>query len=148
MEILNALGVNQTVFIQFGVFVVAYLFLSNLLFKPYFKAFVQRKERTVGKTDLAEKYALEAKELQAKYESKAREINSQYKVIYDQSRGAATKEAEQIVSEARAQTKTLIENNRATLAKEVARVKSDISSEVKGVSAAIQSRLLGREQSL
>lgn len=145
MEILNALGVNETIFIQLAVFLVAYVFLANLLFKPYYNAFIQRKDRTVGRTDTAERYLKEAKELQTEFENKARELNSKYKIIYDQSRAEALKEYDTVVTSARNESKEWIESHREKLQQEIRKVQSEISAEVKGVSKLIQSRLLGRE---
>lgn len=145
MEILNALGINETITVQFVIFLVAYLFLSNLLFKPYYRAFIERKDRTVGRTDTAERYIKEAKDLQAQFETKARELNSRYKVIYDQSRSEALKEYDQLVGAARSDSKNWIENQRDQIQIAVKKVQSEIGSEVKGVSKVIQARLLGRE---
>ena len=148
MEILNALGVNETVLIQFGVFLVAYIFLTQILFGPYFKAFIQRKERTVGKADQAERFIQETKDLQTKFETRAREINSRYKVIYDESRTQALREHDHIVNEARQKAKSIVETQREILVAELSRAKRALADEIPDVSAAIQARLLGREKSL
>lgn len=145
MQMLEALGVNVTVIYQFGFFLVTYLVLSNVLFQPYYKAFLTRGDKTVGNTEAAEKLLVEARDLEAEYEVKAREINTKVRSIYEQNRQQAIREQEKQMAEARLRAKQIIEDNKQKVQTEVARAQQEISKEVALVSQAITTKLLGKD---
>ena len=143
--VLNTLKINHTIWIQLGCFMVAYVALSNLIFKPYFKVIEKRRESTSGGEELAEKMVREAAAIKDQYETRAQEINAEFKAIYEQQRSAATKEYSQKLSVARAAAQQLGEQSRAQIGKEVGRVQAELTKEIPAVSAAIASRLIGKE---
>jgi len=145
MQMLEALGVNASVGIQFVVFLITYIILSNVLFKPYYKAFLTRGEKTVGNTESAEKMLEESRDLEAQYEYKARELNNKVRAIYEQSRQAALREQEKQMAEARLRAKQVIEDNKQKVQAEVARAQQDINKEVAQVSQAMATKLLGKD---
>lgn len=143
--VLQTLKLDHTIWIQLGCFVVAYLALSNLIFKPYYKVLMQRKEQTTGGTESAERLVQEAGALTEKYELRAREINAEFKAIYDQERASATKAYGEKVAAAREGAQALAENIREKVSGEVKKAKGELSREVPQVSAAIASKLIGKE---
>lgn len=145
MQMLEALGVNASVGIQFVFFLITYIILSNVLFKPYFKAFLTRGEKTVGNTESAEKLLAESRDLEAEYEQKAREINSKVRGIYEQSRQQALREQEKYMAEARLRAKQIIEDNKQKVQTEVARAQKEVGAEVVQVSQAMATKLLGKD---
>ena len=92
MDLLIQLGVNSSITIQLGMFLVVFVVLKYVLFQPYYAAFKERKERTIGKTELAERFVAEARELEEQYTLRAQQANDQFREIYDKNRLAATKE--------------------------------------------------------
>ncbi len=143
MELLRTLGLDSTVAFQFGIFLVVYLFLSNVLFKPYLKAFNKRKEQTVGKTDTAERYVTETQQLENEYETKAREINQQFKVIYDESRTVALKEHDRRVAEARAKAKSLTEKAQAEITSQMQAAQQELKAQVPAIAKTISVQVIG-----
>lgn len=143
MELLKTLGLDSTVAFQFGIFLIVYLFLSNLLFKPYLKAFNKRKEQTVGKTDTAERYISETQDLENEYETKAREINQQFKVIYDESRTLALKEHDRLVSEARAKAKSLTEKAQQEITSQMQAAQQELQSQIPVIAKTITGQVIG-----
>ena len=143
--ILNTLKINQTIWIQLGCFLISYLALSNLIFKPYYKVFVKRKESTFGGEELAEKTTQEASALKERYEHRAQEINIEFKTIFEQQRSEATKESSHKLAEARKTAQSLSESVRQRINKEVGRAQVELNKEVPAVSAAIASKLIGKE---
>ena len=93
MEVLQALGLNSTIGIQFIVFFVAYIFLSNLLFKPYLAAFVKRKEQTEGQETLAESLDLTTQDLHLKVDALQRELALKIQAIFNEAKKIGAKEA-------------------------------------------------------
>jgi len=145
MEIFAALGLNWTLFVQMGVFLFVFIVLKMVLFEPYFAAYVQRKERTEGQAEAAERYVHEAKELEAQYATKAQEINSQYKAIFDKNRSESTKEYDRVIQEARARAKTWTEQARTKIEKEMREAKQQLSPDVPVISQMITAKMLGKE---
>lgn len=145
MGILEALGVDSTIAIQFVVFMFVYFVLHFVLFKPYFLAYIERKQRTVGNTDVAERVTTETRDLEVKYEQKARELNSQHKGIYDASRTEALKEYDRLVSEAREDAKITLEQSRERLRNELKKARAEVEQEIPVVTQAITTKMLGKD---
>lgn len=143
MELLKTLGLDSTVAFQFGIFLIVYLFLSNLLFKPYLKAFNKRKEQTIGKTDTAERFITETAELEGEYETKAREINQKFKVIYDESRSQALKEHDRLVAEARSKAKELTEKAQKEISVQMQSARDELKAQVPVIAKTITTQVVG-----
>lgn len=145
MEIFTSLGLDETLFVQMGVFLVVFVVLKKLLFEPYFAAYRERKERTVGQTEAAERYVNEARELEQQYSSKAQQINQQFKSIYDQSRVEAMKEYDQVIQVARNNSKQWTEQARSKIQKEVREAREKMSPDIPAISQLITAKLMGKE---
>lgn len=147
MEILNALGVDTTLWIHLACFFVSYLALSQLIFKPYLRAYEEREHRTVGNEEHAVRLIQEAGDLHGQYEQKAKVINAQIKSAFDASRADAGKQYESLVHAAREEAQKLIETSRASLANEIQAARKALSAEIPAVSSAIASKLAGKDLS-
>jgi F-type H+-transporting ATPase subunit b len=145
VELLTSLGVNSTLFIQMASFFVVFLVLKGVVFGPYFKSYLERQERTVGRAELAEKFISETKDLEVQYSVKAQEINENVKAVYDRSRSEAMKQYDQTINAARATGKSLLEDARGKIQKEVQAASQQIAQEVNGASQLIISRLVGKD---
>lgn len=145
MELLTQLGVNSTLGIQLIAFLVVYGVLKYVLFTPYFNAYNERSNRTVGQAELAERYVNETRELEEKFAAKATEVNERYKAVFDKTRGEAMKEYDRLVTESRDQSKRLIDETRAKIQKEMELARGQIKAEVEGVSKLINQKLIGKD---
>jgi len=145
MDMLTQLGVNETLAIQLGMFLVVFVALKYLLFGPYFAAFNERQARTLGKTELAERYLAESRAMEETYALRAREANDRYREVFDKSRAETNKQYEQLVSDARNQSKVRIEEMRAQIRKEIQGVQTQLTQEVPAVSQLINHKLIGKE---
>ncbi len=144
-DILTSLGVNHTIFYQLAIFLVVYIFLSQVLFKPYFAAFAQRKERTVGNQDKAESLLEDARRLEEAFASRAKEINDQIRAVYEQEKSQSLKTQEREMLAAREQAKATVEANRARIEDEIDRVQKELNVQAPLVSQAIVAQLLGKD---
>jgi F0F1-type ATP synthase membrane subunit b/b' len=100
LDILIALGVNKTVFAQFVIFIVAFIFLKYFIFSPYLAAYEERRRRTVGVVGAGKELQIEIESLEAQFTKQARNLNDQIKVVFDEKRAKAQKESSVILSEA------------------------------------------------
>ena len=147
LSLLNALGVNQTIWIQLACFLVSYIALTQLIFKPYMKAYHERENRTVGSEESAIRIIEEAQTLTGSYEKKARELNSEMKQLYDLKRSEAMKDYEALIRLARENSSLAIESARAKIKTEVDLARKKLATEIPAVSSAIASRLVGKDLS-
>jgi F0F1-type ATP synthase membrane subunit b/b' len=147
MDLLIQLGVNQTLGIQMVTFLIAFLVLKYFLFEPYYAAFNERTERTLGKTELAERFIAESRELEEKYAVRAQEANDRFREVYDKSRVEAVREHDRLVSEAREKTKGLLDEMNKKIQKDMASARTQLSQETTGVSELINQKMIGKEMS-
>lgn len=144
MAILDQLGLNQSLFVQFVVFTVAYLALSRLVFAPYSAALAEREMRTKGGEDLAVEIHKKSEELRAQYETKARQVSGNVKSIFDQYRDEANKEYEKIVSASRSEAHKLVETARQKVSSEIGDAKAKIKADIPVVAQEMTRRLLAK----
>jgi F0F1-type ATP synthase membrane subunit b/b' len=137
LKILLQLGANQTVYIQFVIFVVTISFLTVFVFAPYFKAYDQRMQQTKGADQVAFETQDEAKKLEAIYKTKAREINEKIKNIFDESKAQASVEASKISNESKSQiaesteaARLKILNQKQGAEKEITNISQDVANEI------------------
>lgn len=145
MELLSALGLNSTIVPQFLVFMVAYIALTQLAFKPYLKAFNSRKEATEGNQETAEQILLESQKIQTQYEVRARELNVKIKDIFESAQKEASKIQEEFLQTARADADVLVKKNREVIRSRIGQAREDLRKHVPELSKAISDRLLGKE---
>ena len=145
MDILLAIGIDQTVFVQLIIFLVTFFFLNFLVFKPYFNAHQERAQRTIGNTNLAAQVIEDVHGLECEYQEKAKKINHQHKTIFDESKTKAMEEYDSIISSARIRSKEILEKNKKMIQKEIKKSEDQLLSEVPVVSSAIASKILGKE---
>ena len=142
MDILIALGVNQTLFIQFGIFFFCYLVISNLLFKPFSQAFAKREQLTVGQSNAASDLWKQVEALQLQFETEARELNEKVRSIYDQQKLEGQRTYNAVVEQARIEAKQLIENSRKMLKQQVEAISPELEQEVAQMSDLIRGHLV------
>ncbi len=145
MELLAQLGVNNTLAYQLVMFLVVFVVLKYVLFEPYFAAFNERKDRTLGKTELAERFIADAHALEQTYGQRAQEMNDRYREVYDKTRTEAMHEYDRVIGEARARTKQMIEESAQKIAREMAAARVQLSQEVSTIARLINTKLIGKD---
>lgn len=98
LDILISLGVNKTVFAQFVIFLVAFLFLKYFIFSPYLRAYEERRKRTVGSAGVAKELQEQIAQLEADFSQRAKALNEQIKSVFEEKRQKANKETSNVIS--------------------------------------------------
>ncbi|MGH1467843.1 MAG: ATP synthase F0 subunit B [Bdellovibrionales bacterium] len=98
--LISSLKLNNTLFVQFLIFLVAYAFLYYVLFKPYNNAAQLRYDRTTGNEENADKYDEEIELLKRKYGQKIKEINTSVTGVFSEFDERGKKEASALMLEA------------------------------------------------
>ena len=148
MEIFKQLGVDSTLWIHLGCFLVSYVALMQLILKPYLAAYVEREKRTVGSEESAVRLVEEANDLQMQLALKTRDLNTKMKSFYDDARIAGQKQSETIVGAAREEAASLLKGNREQIAVEVSKAQKTLAADIPAVGSAIASKLAGKDLSL
>lgn len=107
LSILSALGIDSTLFVQLGIYLVAYVILYTIAFKPYFLASEERRKQTSGSLDSAAKVAEQIAHAEEKYQTRARQINDEVSFLFKEQRALATKEIDGIYKSAQEKTKAI-----------------------------------------
>ena len=106
-DLVNSLELDLSLFIQLGIFLISYLVLHYLLFKPYNKVAQKRFDATTGSLESATQFSEEIEILKREYGKAVKETNEKVKEIYDKVDFTAKKEAQDIIM--KAQSKYLAE---------------------------------------
>lgn len=129
MEILYKLGVNSTIWIHLGIFILTFMATTFLLFRPYMGALKQREERTIGNEAAAVRIIQETEHLHSKYEEKAKLINSKIQSLFAGSRADGLKAAEEMLLTARHKADDIVSRGREEAKQKLAALKIDLQKD-------------------
>jgi F0F1-type ATP synthase membrane subunit b/b' len=144
LKILISLGLNETVYPQFAIFILTFIFLKVLIFKPYLNAYLERRKRTVGSQDVAKEILADIAAREAQYSKEAKDINSKIKVIFDEKRTLAQKESTAILTEAQTQAQEKLAKGKKELGDTYAKAREQIKTYIPDLGQTIKQRLLDR----
>lgn len=144
-SIIDTLHLNQTFFFQFVFFLIAFGFLSLLLFKPYYKAYEQRLEKTQGSEGVAVKMLADSESLYSQYQEAARQLNLEIKAAYDEFRGDTQKETENIVNAGRKESQSKVEKALKEMTAQLDSEENKALALIPEISSLIRGKLLGKE---
>lgn len=142
IEILTSLGIDATFYYQFGIFFVAFLSMSWIVFKPYLRAYDERVYRTIGGQEEAESLLKEAAEKESLYGQKAKKLNGEIKEIFADQNAKAKKEIEQILAVAKKEADAQTEEARKDLEVSVRSARRDIENFLPSISENIQKKFI------
>lgn len=144
LNILRSLGMDDTVYPQFVIFIVTFIFLNLLVFKPYLNAYLERRKRTVGSQDVAKEILADIEAREAQYSKEAKEINSRIKVVFDEKKTLATKESNAILVEAQTLAQEKLTKGKQELNEVYSKAKEQIKTFIPELGQNIKQRLLDR----
>ena len=108
---LQQLGINHTVFIQFAVYIFTFIALVFLVYAPFTKVYFERRNRTKGSEEVSYEYQKKTSELHSEYQIKARDVNGKIQDIYQKLKGEAANEYDQMVNQAKQEAQKKMEEN-------------------------------------
>jgi len=143
MEMLKSLGIDSTIIIQFFVFLAGYVVLTRLVFKPYFKAYLERYNRTTGSEDLASQIDSETELLEKEFEENAKAINFKIKKIFDDEKKVALQKQDGLVKDAYLKATELRNKSKLKLDENKKSIMDQLEKEVEPLSELIKQKVLG-----
>jgi F0F1-type ATP synthase membrane subunit b/b' len=145
MQILAALGINHTLFYQFGIFCIALIILNYGFFVPYVSALAKREQQTTGSVEAANEMTEKTQGLRKSFEEKARAINLEIKSIYEGFRKEGSTETERVLTLSKTESQALIDRTRAKVRDEVASVSAKVKIELPALAEAIAAKALSKK---
>jgi len=145
MSILTQLGIDQTAYVQFAIFVGLYLILSQTFFKPYMKLFEARRKATVEDREHAKKLLEEADQKIKEYQSKIHEIRAESQKQIDLAITAARKEESQLLLNARDEAKKIYQDTLGDVTGQKEKIKKEIIAEIDTMAKGVSEKLLLRK---
>ncbi len=104
-KIAAQLGLNATFYYEFLIFTVCYLILSQTAFKPFQKLLLNRKSRTIGLLDEADKQQKLAAQKLTEYQTRLKQVRDELRADFRASEDLAKKEAAKIITATQAQAR-------------------------------------------
>lgn len=119
-NILKQLGINDTLWIQFGIFTALYLALRFLFFGPFLRLIELRERESTGVEREAAELLKKAEISEAEYSAKLGAVKKQARENSEMILARAKTDAAQRVGSARVEAKEKIESGRAKIMTEAA----------------------------
>jgi F-type H+-transporting ATPase subunit b len=143
-DIRLSLGIDITSVYQLVIFLTAYIVLSELIFKPYLAAYIEREKRTVGGQEEANSILARSQQVQAEYEKRAKAINHEIKVIVDGARSEALKSQEHSLKIAQSNFEQKSSEIHKAVQSKLKTALTTMEGEVSEVSRMIVNKLIGK----
>lgn len=143
-ESLPVVDIDNTVFIQAGLFLLLLAILHPLLFKPWLEVRDRRAARIGGALDEAAKLREAAEEREADYEARLAKARDDAMSLRSDRRRTAEEEEATILGEARREAAKQLAETKAKLSDEVEGARGDLAGKVDALADDISKRVLGR----
>lgn len=144
-EVLEQLGLDNTFFIEFAIFFVLFLLLSNLYFKPFLKLFQARHKKTVEDRETAEKMVIEAQAKLNEYKKILHDERMATRAEYEKALNVVKKHETEQMNKARDEARKITQQTLESIEKQREDLKKQLSADVETLAQSISERLLSRK---
>lgn len=138
------ISLDISIIYQMVIFVVLWLILSKLLFRPYLELLDRRQHETSGARQDASKLEQEGARLKTEYEEKITLARSAGAAAKDAIIQAARQERERLLQQAHEQAARTLESARRDVDSQLEGARSAAAAEVAGLAQDMVSKILGR----
>jgi len=142
IEILKSLGINETLFFQFGIFSIAYLSMNFIVFRPYLRAYNERVRRTLGSQKETQEILQQADQKEQEYKILVKKLNRVIKSIFHKLKMEAEKDSEKILLQAKKDSELQSKDLSEQLELSVAKARKDLKDHIPDVSNEIQRKFM------
>lgn len=141
---LQQLGINATVIVQFVIFIATFVALIKLVYEPFTAIYEKRLQNTKGSVEIADDIHKKSQELHAQYSVKAKEVHGKISEIFKQSKTEASAEQDKILMQAKAEANVVLESNRKNLQVRAIQLETELKDMKSSLVMAINNKLLGK----
>jgi F-type H+-transporting ATPase subunit b len=141
----SIIDLDGTVFVQLGMFFVAFLLLHALVFKPMVALIDAREQAIDGAKDEAKHLEQEVKDKQATFENELRKVRGSAGEERERLRSEGLELERKLLENVRAETGTLVREAGERLTAEAKRVRAELATSQSDLAREIASKVIGRE---
>ncbi len=141
----SIIDLDATVFVQLGMFFVAFLVLYALVFKPMVALLEAREEAIDGAREQAKHLEVEVREKQASFDAELRKVQSASGEERDRLRAEGQELERNLLERVRKETEQTVTSAKARLDTEAQTVRQRLEAERAQTAREIASKVLGRE---
>jgi len=141
----SIIDLDGTVFVQLGMFVVAFVVLHALVFKPMLALLEAREEAIDGARDEAKRLDVEVKAKQAAFEAELRKVRGASGEERDRLRAEGADLERRLLETVRAETQGTLATSKAALDVEAQTARQRLLALRPELAREIASKVLGRE---
>jgi F0F1-type ATP synthase membrane subunit b/b' len=139
----SIIDLDATFFILVGLFFVAMLVLSTLLFNPVFKVLDARRSATEGAMEESRMLAREAEEKRREYEKLLQEIKSKAAADREAMRIESRRSEAEALERGKKDANAIIEDARVSLRSEIDQTRKNLEDDVRMLGEALAAKVLG-----
>lgn len=145
-DIIQQLGLDSTVFVQAGIFILVFLVLSQVYFKPFLKLFDLRHKRLIEDRNAAESLIKDADAKFEEYRKKLAEERAEARQAYEALVNESKREESAILNQARAEAKKITQEAAENANQQREKIKKQLDADVEGLARSIADQLLTRKE--
>ncbi|PIU00547.1 MAG: hypothetical protein COT74_04145 [Bdellovibrionales bacterium CG10_big_fil_rev_8_21_14_0_10_45_34] len=142
MSILKTLGIDSTLWIQLASFLVGFLSLYYLIFKPYMKALLSWESQTVGGEDTANSVEAKAVEVELAFAQTSLKVRQKINEIFEEKRKEGLVKQTEILTKARAEANAKAELFKTDLTVSVQKVQKELDQAIPQLTEQICNHLM------
>lgn len=143
-ESLPVVDIDNTIFLQAILFLLLFLVLNSLLFKPWLEVKARRAQQIGGALSDATKLRGQAEEIGLDYQRRLTKARDDAMTLRSDRRREAEVEEAQIVGVARTKANSALEARKLTLAQETEQARGELGGRVGALASEISQQILGR----
>jgi F-type H+-transporting ATPase subunit b len=138
------ISLDYSVVYQIVIFLVLWIILSKVLFRPYLNLLEQRERRTTGAQHDSTDLEHEGARLRAQYEEKIAQAQAAGYAAKEAILQEARQQREKVLTQVREDAMRILEEVRRELASQVERERQVVADEVRTIAQEMASKILGR----
>ncbi len=138
------ISLDISILYQIVLFVVIWLVLSKVLFRPYLDLLEERERKTTGARHDSDELEHEGSRLKAEYEEKIAQAQNAGTAAKDNIVQVARQERERLLQQARAEAASILDSARRDVQVQLERERELAAAEVAAVAQDMVSKVLGR----
>ena len=138
------ISLDYSVVYQIVIFLVLWIILSKVLFRPYLNLLEQRERRTTGAQHDSTDLEHEGARLRAQYEEKIAQAQAAGYAAKEAILQEARQQREKVLTQVREDAMRILEELRRELASQVERERQVVAAEVRTIAQEMASKILGR----
>lgn len=143
--ILDQLGLDQTFFIQFGIFAIVFLYLPNVFFRPFQKLIETRHQKTVEDREKAEELVRQADQKFEEYRQRISQERAKARGEMDRMIAQVKAEEATLLNQARTEAKSITQSTLEKIQGQSAQLKRSLEADVEGLALQITDILLKKQ---